>query len=200
MKLSLHRVIAEIKHLESSPVQTPNVVFFSPDGKTFQGKPVEDVLATAQGSIDAELAKADRIIKLKVARNKANATTEVVVAGKTMTIDEALATKSVMDRYRLIVGNMKILTQSATHASDAQGELKRVAVEKQIAAMTNAANKPAQAAIDALIALVESQYPGKIFAAPNLSKIEALDKFIQDMNLELDYVLSEINAKTEVEI
>lgn len=200
MKLSLHRVIAEIKHLESSPVQTPNVVFFSPDGKTFQGKSVEDVLATAQGSIDAELAKADRIIKLKVARNKANATTEVVVAGKTMTIDEALATKSVMDRYRHIVGSMKILAQSATHAADAQSELKRIAVEKQIAAMTNAANKPAQAAIDALIALVESQYPGKIFTAPNLSKIEALDKFIQDMNLELDYVLSEINAKTEVEI
>ena len=200
MKLSLHRVIAEIKHLEQGDVKLPQIVVFSNDGNTVSGKDIETVLKDAQGSIDSELAKAERLIALKVARNKANSETQIVVAGKTMTIDQALATKSVLTRYDAMLQQLRIQSVVAQQGFNRQQEEKRLAVEKQIASITTASNKPAQSMIDSLMILVEQQYPGKIVSAPNLSKLEALEKFVSDIRLELDYVLSEANAKTEVEI
>ena len=90
-QMSLHRIIAEIKHLEEKGVALPHVAFFSVDAKNLGSKTVETVLAEGQAAIDSELSKIDRLVKLKVARNKANSTTTLKLGNKEVTIDEALA-------------------------------------------------------------------------------------------------------------
>lgn len=199
-QMSLHRVIAEIKHLENTQVSLPEMVFFSPDGATRMGKTVADALAASQSRIDAELAKIERLVKLKVARNKANSITTLELCGKQVTIDEALAMKSQLHRYEFMVNELKNQTVQAVLAETRQKQDMNTAVDSQIKTLSSGNNKPSELAIKAIRDSVQMMYPGKVFKAQNIGRIEALEEMIKEMTLELDYRLSEVNASTVVEI
>lgn len=199
-QMSLHRIIAEIKHLEEKGVALPHVAFFSVDAKNLGSKTVETVLAEGQAAIDSELSKIDRLVKLKVARNKANSITTLKLGSKEVTIDEALAIKSQLSRYQHMVDALRSQTLQASMAENRHVQEMNSAIDRQIVSLSSGNNKPSEATIKAVTDQVKEMYPGKIFKAQNISKIEELETLISELTLELDYRLSEVNATTVVEI
>src|SRR5437763_1568067 len=93
MEMSLHRIIAEIKATEQKLQQLQSVSYLFTI-------PVDSVSETAEAKIlsqsafDKVAAQLTNLATLKAARNKANATTLVKIAGVDMTIDQALAKKA----------------------------------------------------------------------------------------------------------
>lgn len=90
-KISLHRAMAEIKKLEAD-IQRSFVVAGVLNNKdnTVNNVPKEKFVSEVQSSLDKYVNSCQRLEALKKARNLANSTTIVKIAGEEMTIDQAI--------------------------------------------------------------------------------------------------------------
>ena len=200
-QVSLHRVIAEIKNLEVKLVQPQQVVAVASKKDGLVNMTNEQFEAKSQGAVDQFIANVDRLQKLKVARNLANATNTVNISGQTMTLDAAIAKKATAQYTRNFVDMIKQQINHATvQITQASNEVERK-IEAQVQAIGGSTKKVSDEELKAIRAMIEKSTGKEIVMGKNVkafieSASEELDKFL----LEVDFALSEANASIKVEV
>jgi len=161
----------------------------------------ESVAAATARSLEDLFA---RLSKLKSAVAASNAVTKVVIGGTELTVDEAIHTKKII-QLKLIYAN-KIQGDLVALENSVKTENKKVEerLERLLAEMLKAAGKDItrdrSSAIDYEKSyLVENGF--KLIDPLNARKIiENLKKEAELFTSEVDFVLSESNARTEIEV
>jgi hypothetical protein len=198
--MSLHRVIAEIKAIEArlSALQSTAYAFTVPVDSTTE---TADGKTLSQSNFDKVVSALANLASLKAARNKANASTPVRIGGKDLTIDEALAKKAALAFQNVFVMTL----QSQLSTAKARVDQTQAQIEQKIATQVAAASTGTKKATDEEIAvfrkLAERNTKIDIVIFDGLKeKIEALKKDIEVFTTEVDYILSEANATTKVDV
>jgi hypothetical protein len=200
MEMSLHRVIAEIKATEQKLNAITNGTFVFT-------VPVDSVADTneakrlSQSNFDGIQALLRKLAVLKAERNKANATTKVKIAGIEMTIDEALARKAANVYRTTFLNTLRAqMTNGKNRVDQVQAQIE-AKIAQQVAAASGGTKKASEDEINVFRTLAERNT--KIAAVTFDGMKEQIDKIAAELEqfaTEVDYVLSEANATTKVEV
>lgn len=203
VSLTLTRLLSEIKTTEERIMKLPVIVGVaanSTDRVAEENESVEEFKKTSQSRFDTWMSLSERLVKLRAARNKANATTYVTVCGKSVTMDEAIVMKSLLNlQKQALEGFKKQIGMVETYVARADNEVK-VAVDKAVAQSI-----ASQTLTEDQSKLFNDMYKkslGKSMAIGESVKagIKKLEDHITSFSAEIDYVLSEANSTTKVEI
>jgi lipopolysaccharide export LptBFGC system permease protein LptF len=141
-----------------------------------------------------------RIIEIKTKIDQSNFETKVKVAGKEMTVLEAIEMKNLVDlkEQRLLL--LKQQLKSARSSFEEAEKKNRERIEKNVADQTAAGTKDAE--LEAKVkASIESLYPIALIDPIKVEdEIKKEEKFLEDFKNEIDFVLSESNSLTYIEI
>lgn len=204
-KITVSRALVELKRFDERINQAIKSGVYSVIMEN--GKPLNNVLNStkeARGKIQGSLDKVEELIsnrnKIKSAVTYANATTKVVFLGKEMTVSDVIEHKSSVrfkeDYLREIVKQKR--------SSEGLIEKRTSDLEKVLNSLASEAIKT-EKGLDAttqsyIDSRREKETPTMLDGEKLEKVIEALEKEIELINTELDYVLSEVNAKTEIEV
>ena len=149
-----------------------------------------------QSLIDLE----KRIIEIKTKIDQSNFITKVKVAGQEMTVLEAIEMKNLVDlkEQRLLL--LKQQLKNARNSFEEAERKNRERIEKNVADQTSAGTKDAE--LEAKVkASIESLYPIALIDPIKVEdEIKKEEKFLEDFKGEVDFVLSESNSLTYIEI
>lgn len=202
MGISLHRVIAEIKSLEEKlNLSVPVVAACSSKDQMVGNLTKEKFEAQSQGAIDEFTANLSRLRKLKAARNLANSITIVKIAGSEMTIDEAIIYKVTSEKLRTFVQFVKSqMVAAANQVAIASAEVEKK-IEAQAIAIGGSTKKIDQNELDTIRRMFQKSTGKEIAIGSNVEDfIAKATKSLDEFAVEVDYVLSEANAKTLVDV
>lgn len=204
MKMSLTRVLNEVKVLESR-IQKASLAGFI--GTTSGGRPptgfasLEELSAGIKANYSAVKDLISYRNRLKALLVEANATTKVTVAGDVMTIAQAI------DRKRTIQLEKNLLQQMNKQFTTLSKEVENhnSKVETNIDSMLLSAfgkdKKVTEEESNAIAVPYRKQHKAELVDPLKIKdQIFALEKSISDFELEVDFSLSEVNAKTEIEV
>lgn len=198
--MSLHRVIAEIKAAEQKLSQLSQNSYVC---TALAGVPTEvaEAKTLSQSAYDSVASTLKNLTLLKTARNKANAETKVTVAGVEMTIDQALALKAANVYKTAFVATLR----GQMNSGKARVDQVQAGIEQRISQQVQAASSGTKKATDEEIAvfrqLAERNTKIELVTFDGMKDaIERMAKELSDFATEVDYVLSEANATTKVQV
>ena len=202
-KISLTRVLSEIKSITES-LATHVVIAAVSTNKT--GRVVtencnhDQFKLTSQSRFDAWTAQIERLTMLKTLRNQANVVTMVTVGGKQMTMDQAIAKKALLTWQTSALANFKAQLQKAQQEVTKADADVQISVDKAVAAAVSS-NALTEEQSNVFKKMYEQSLGKQIAVGDNIkTSLEKLEKYITEFSNEIDYVLSEANANTYVEI
>ena len=198
VNMSVHRGLSELK-LYANKIASLNsgtfVLANKQSNKTIGGKSIEDVNNLIKGNFDSMVALIENRKRIKDAIVKSNAATNVTIAGKIMTVAEAIERKASIEFERNFLRilqdqfsqqnniveqqNLQLPTKLETFLQSTLGEKRDVATVKDLTKTFEDNNK---------FVLID---PNHI-----QDYIQALDKSINEFASQVDYTLSESNATT----
>jgi len=198
VNMSVHRGLSELK-LYANKIASLNsgtfVLANKQSNKTIGGKSIEDVNNLIKGNFDSMAALIENRKRIKDAIVKSNAATNVTIAGKIMTVAEAIERKASIEFERNFLRilqdqfsqqnniveqqNLQLPTKLETFLQSTLGEKRDVATVKDLTKTFEDNNK---------FVLID---PNHI-----QDYIQALDKSINEFASQVDYTLSESNATT----
>lgn len=207
-KMTIHRSLAELKLIDSKIEKAISII--EPTGVMQIGKPVnnfykkEDFEADVKSKFQSVQDLIDRKHKIKSAIVKANSVTNVEISGVQMTIADAINFRTVINfkknliatlikkhnavKSKAIVENEKINTISLENA--------KIMIGKQGDDKVKATDADVRAIIEPFIKRNEYLLVDPLNVE---DLIEKLQKEVDGFELEVDAVLSEINAITILE-
>ena len=164
-------------------------------------KQSEDFKSESKSNFDKFNSLFDESVALQKAIRKSNEDTLVRISGKEMTVSEALILKSLIEHKQQLLSNIR------DQNSNANNEIEKA--ESQI-------ESKAQSFVQSLKTDIQSQIDdamkvGRLSATKELRKVRLTGlnveqilkedlEFVQEFLVEVDYVLSESNATTLIEI
>lgn len=199
-KMSLHRVIAEIKNIESklTGIQSGAFVFTATGDDQAEYAAIR---AKSQSQFDSFQSMIANLATLKSARNAANAKVQVTIAGKVQTIDEALAAKSALVHKKELIRVLQAQMVNGQRAVDAAKVAIDTRVQQQIASLFGGTKKATEDEITLLRNTAErASKVTMVFADGLKENVERLTKEVDGFVTEVDYILSEANALNTVEV
>lgn len=215
-KISITRALVEVKTLDSriqNAIQGATFVSLAKGRNTYQ-KPriakfsnVEEVQAVIKSDYQAIGDLIERRSKIKAALAKANVETLVKINGKEIPIVQAIDQKTVIEYKSLILQAMINQINGASNnieqARTATENDVKNSIEKLLG--TDVKNNSAVQQNEALIksaqsSILDLQELSLIDPLNIKEKIKNLQDEIQGVVNEIDFALSEINAKTEIEV
>lgn len=202
-KMSLHRVIAEIKAIEGKLSLLPRSEFiFMTTGVQAAEKEGAADRAKSQAAYDQAASLIANHAILKAARNAANSRVTVSVGGKTMTIDEALAQKAALPYKQTLIATLQNQFVAAQRQVDANQAGMNAKVDSQVATMFSTGTKKAtEDEVNLVRRTVENGAKIEAHFAEGLKdRLETLKEEVSAFTTEIDYVLSEANATNTVEV
>jgi len=202
MEMSLHRVIAEIKNLEQKLVRNEQVVATVQKKDRMVGtQTAEQFEVESQGKVDAFVANINKLRALKVARNLANATNKIKVAGIEMTIDEAIARKATVGYIQQFVYAIQSqMVNAANQVSAASTEVERK-IEAQVTAIGGSTKKVSDEELKTIRAMIERSTGREIVMGKNVEAfVKKMVAELEQFLVEVDFALSEANATVKVEV
>lgn len=198
--MSLHRIIAEIKAAEAKLQMlgsTPYVFNVPVDAtdETAEGKKL------SQSNFDKIASLLKNLATLKAARNLKNATTQVTIAGVSMTIDEALAKKAANVYELNFVNTLRAqMTAGKQRVDQVQAQIE-AKIAQQVATASTGTKKASEDEIKVFRGMAERNTKIDVVTFAGLKdKIESMAKGLEQFATEVDYVLSEANATTKVDV
>ena len=202
-QISVTRALAEVKSLNDRIEKATRGTSFI--GVTVGGKvPNGADLQATQNTLKANLQSVQDLIarrqKVKSAVVRSNALTVVTINGVDMTVAEAIERKGSIDKDRALLAVLKAQQAQVRTAI----ERNNVAMQGKIDAMIlTAVGKDRKATEEELEAISKPYTVSNITAALDPSGLDAvIQKLEDDVNgfvFEVDFVLSEANAKTVIE-
>lgn len=211
MKMSITRALVELKNLDSKIKQAIQGVHFIgvTTGKDNNKKvliPSGNDVASAQQLIQGNFDKATQLIsnrqKIKAAVVKSNAVTEVKLAGKVLTVAEAIETKTSLPYKELLLTTLVQQANSAnTHVTNINNKMNEDIDKALQVVYGNEKGKVQSEMYEQVAEPQRKQKEGAILDPAKIDlKIKSLQDEIQTIKSELDFVLAESNAKTEIEV
>jgi hypothetical protein len=208
-KMTIHRALAELKLIDSRIEKAINLV--EPTGLMQIGKPVngfyskEDFEKDVKSKYQSVTDLIDRKNAIKSAIVKANGITKVSVSGKEMTIADAINFKTVIAVKKALILQLQRKHNAVKAKFNQENEkINQVALEnakimigKQGDDRVKPNDEDVKNIVDPFVKRNEYHLidPLKVEEAT-----EKLQKEVDDFEVEVDAVLSEINALTEIEI
>lgn len=209
MKITITRALAEIKTLMSryeKAVRELDLIAVK-QGAKLRGENShyreEDFKERALSLNNRAVSLYNRLMDIKTAIDKSNSTTQITLGGETMTVQEALVKKKYISLREDYLEKLKKLSVIARRDySEAERE-NQLSIEKLISGTISkdmpdnqkeAARKDAEAYVEKTKSL------SMVDPCEVNSLIEKTDEDITQFKTNIDYVLSESNSTTYVEI
>mgnify|MGYP000906048942 CR=1 FL=1 len=204
MKMSVTRALAELKNLDSKISNYTNLKFIDCK-KSIQevvcGVPIEDIEKGFQSNYDKIASTINNRDVIKRAVIASNAVTQVTIGYKTMSVAEAIDLKNTINNKVQLLNAMRkqysqaiknVEQYNASIEDDAEMSAQNVFGQKQKSDTTEF-KKYVQDYID------RNKYE-LIDPIKLKDKIDSLEGEIHTFKTEVDFVLSESNARTEIEV
>lgn len=204
--MSITRALVELKTLDKRIQKLiGETVFISIKGEL--RKP-DTRASSSQSNYDKVRDLMNRRIKLKSAIVSSNATTKIRVCSMDLTVAEAIEMKSSINNYKTLLSTMKRQYGDAVNSIEVENQRARNTLENSLTRTradqgSNGANSSGGSDIN--VGEYSKQYMTihgvELYDPIKLSeKIESLEKFITEFESEVDFVLSEKNATTQISI
>jgi len=205
-KMSIHKGLAELKLIDSKIEKKINAL--KATGVNQKGKLVDGVYQEKEFGDNAKAAyqSINDLIERKVSIKKAivniNAKTKLKVAGKMMTIADAITFKSIVIQKKVLINNLN----DGFNNSRANMEKNNEQVRDNALRLAEAALGKDNAAIGAKGTesitgpYLEANEARIVDPLKVETKIKELTKEVEDFQMEVDACLSEINAITFIEV
>ncbi len=202
-KMTLTRLLSEIKTTEEQINNFPIIAGVgSKKTKRVDAEymPIEDFEKESQSRFDKWFALQTKLITLKAARNKANTTTMVTVRGETMSMDTAVAKKALLPIQQAALTQLK----NQIAMADKQVQKAETDVQTAVEKSTNtaaAAGSVTEEQLSVFRAMYDASLGKTLVIGSNIKAALAnLETYIAEFTAEIDYVLSEANATTTVDV
>lgn len=168
----------------------------------YRGIKADDFVDSAKETYQSINDLLTRIERVKAAIEESNSKTKVVIAGKEYTVREAINMKTLIENKKKLLQIMKSEFVKAGEDFEDAEEANKKRVEKLVQdASASGSGKLDPAIEENALKSVESLYSIKVVDPIGLDKlIPALEKEIEDFETNVDFVLSESNSKTEIEV
>ena len=197
-KISITRALAELKLLDkriTKAINEANFISYSINGKnainTF--KPAEE-----KQSIEALIT---RRASLKAAIMKSNATTKVTIGGVEMLVIDAIEMKETIKYKQTFLEQLKSQYQNIRYTISSTNENVNARLDKLLEANFGKDGKAKSEEMEAISKPFLERNEAKLEDPLNLETlIETLSEEILAFTSNVDYVLSESNALTQIEI
>lgn len=209
MKITITRALAELKMLKvrySSELSSSTLIAVAQGSKLRKPNTQfskDDFEKRAKEQYQSIEALRKRAIRIKEEIDKSNSTTKVNIAGTEMTVQQAIARKNFIPLWKDELRIMKAQYARAQAESEAAQAENKARVETIVRDQATAAKATAdiKATEKAAVETIEGIY-GVAFVDPLKlkEKIDALEKEITDFETNVDYVLSESNSTTLIDI
>jgi len=203
-QISVTRALAQVKSLTDRIQRGVNggaFIAVSVGGKHNSGKSIQEVETLLKGSLQSveELIKVRKALKSAVV--KSNAVTAVSIGGVVMTVAEAIERKSSIELEKQLLN--QVVAQQSRFTAEA--ERINVEVDKQAETLLNTAvgrdRQSTAAELEAITGPFKKQREAKLIDPNGLTEvIERMSKDLDAFLLEVDYALSEVNAKTLITV
>ena len=204
-KMTLHRVLSELKTINKRIDDA--MEDFTTTGVLVNGKiknsskSVEQFKADAKSGYQSISDLIERRYLLKKALTKANAETIVKIAGKEMTIADAIDYKKVIDYKDALLRRLRSNYLNTNNVYNREIETVECKLEETIKSATSKNEKPDAALVATLTESYRKSHPVEVIDPLNISKvIKELADEVDTFRTEVDAVLSEANATTFVEV
>ena len=208
-KMTIHRALAELKLIDSRIEKAINLV--EPTGLMQLGKPVngfykkEDFESEVKSKYQSVTDLINRKNSIKSAIVKANGITIVTIGGKQMTIADAINFKTVIAVKKNLILQLSRKHNAVKAKFNAENEkINNVALENAKIMIGKQGDDRVKPNDEDVKNIVEPFVKRNEFHLIDPLKVETLTEKLQsevdEFEVEVDAVLSEINALTEIEI
>lgn len=204
MKMTIHRALAELKLLDKRidkqiKDSVPFCVVKKKDEKQVNGMSLEEYNKKVEGNFNAiiDLIKRRELIKAKIMHS--NTITKVNVAGEEMTVAEAIERKNTIEYKKKLLNRLRADLQMALDEMENGNIILLDKLESFLEATLG--DNPSSKEIETVSEMFKEKNELKLYNPINIEKkIEKLEEEIEDFLMEVDFVLSESNSKTTIEI
>lgn len=202
VKMSVHRGLGELK-LYSNKIESglsgAFVVANKKSNKTIGGKSIEEVENAIKGNFDSVVALLENRNIIKDAIIKSNATTIVTVAGKEMSVAEAIERKNSILLSKEFVDTLQRQFMNENHKVEVNNEQLQTKLESFLQATLG--DKRDVETVKSLTKTFQDSNEFTLIDPKHIQDyIAKLSKEIQEFETQVDYVLSESNATTFFEV
>jgi hypothetical protein len=206
MKISITRGLSELKVLknryerEIRDIKLIGVSVANKMTQPYSSYTPSDFENQAKAGFQSLTDLEKRIVQIKTKIDQSNFVTKVKVAGEEMTVLEAIELKNFVDLKETKLLTLKLQLRKAKDSYEEAERKNRERIEKNVADQTAAGTK--DAALEAKIKeSIENMYPIVMIDPIKLEEeVKKEEKFLEDFKNEIDFVLSESNSTTYIEI
>jgi hypothetical protein len=199
--LSIARALVELKTLDSrinKIIGESSFIVCKTKNKNYQYNEV-DFKKSAESSYQSLNDLIIRREKIKSAIVISNAKTEVEIAGRKMTVSQAIDFKNTIQYKRTILDTLKRQKQYAIVESESHRQRVQQKIDENIKIVCGKDNKPDAVTIQTITESISKNDPVEVFDPLGLDKvIKDLETEIENFSANVDYVLSESNALTQI--
>jgi hypothetical protein len=199
--LSITRALVEIKTLDSrinKIIEYTTFITYKTKNKNYNHSE-EDFKKMVVSEYQSLNDLIERRQKIKNAIVLSNATTEVEIAGKKMTVAQAIEFKNTIVYKTNLLDSLKKQRQQVTIDSEAHRIKVQQKIDDNVRIICGKDSKPDAQVIQTVSDGIAKGDPIDIFDPLGLDDvIKALETSIEDFNANVDYVLSESNALTKI--
>lgn len=205
-KMTIHRALSELKLIDSKIEKQINEIV--PSGIYQKGKLInnyvkeEDFSTSAKSKFDSVNDLIARKNAIKSAIVEANGVTKVKVSEKEMTIADAINFKAAIKFKKKLIETLKARQQQAVAQLNQQNTIVEQNVQRILEATFGKENvKAGKDDVESVRKPYMDANEFHLFDPLKVAeKVEAIEKEVGDFEMEVDAVLSEINAVTFIEV
>ena len=203
-RMTIHRALSELKTYDDRLERLMQSDFVQSNKKSnerIQGKTIEEVRNGIKGSYDSYRAMSENQKRIKAAVVQSNAGTKVTIGGVEYAVAEAIERKAKLANDEMFIKTLK--TQFAYHNNKVENENGRLPekLEQYLQAVLGGKDKRTAEEIASYTKTFEERNTYELIDPRDIAgQIKELEEQVAQFRNEVDYVLSESNATTFIEI
>jgi uncharacterized membrane protein YgaE (UPF0421/DUF939 family) len=202
--MSIHRALAELKTYDDRikrAIANDFVIANKRSNDKIRGKSIDEVKSQIQGSFDSFFALTENQRRIKSAIVLSNANTRVKIGGTEYTVAEAIERKAKIVHDEALLLALKNQFNSQNEKVEKENTELPQKLETYLQAILGEKDKRTVEDIESHTKAFENRNKFELIDPCDIAKqIEKLEQAVTAFKTEVDYVLSESNATTFVEI
>ena len=203
-KMSIHRALAELKNYNKKinlTIQEPFITTKKKSSKKINGFEVEDYKKMIQANFDKAKAIIENKKKLKSAVVLSNAQTLVTIAGEEYTVAEAIERKNLLIHEKNFLEQLKKQYCASNDLTNQINENLSSNLEKYLSVVLGEKDKRNSEDIELHTKAFYEREEFELIDPMNIKEyINKLENSIMEFESNVDYILSESNATTFIEV
>ena len=203
-KMSIHRALSELKVYDDRIQKAINKTFVVANKRSndkIQGKTIEETKALIKGNFDSYYALTENQRRIKSAVVLSNASTKVKIGGVEYTVAEAIERKAKIYHDESFIRTLKNRFFAENDRVNNENEMLPQKTESYLESVLGGKDKRTVDEVEAHTKLFVDKNRFELIDPCDIVKqIDELETRVEDFKSEVDYVLSESNATTFIEV